>query len=111
MKFGYYLALLSPPPVAVAELWTLGHICTMKLSRPFLGVVIGAAIFLVGICMAYIQIPNYYILNYFPGLWRSRWYWSQVPISLIALCLGIAIIFISLIAGFVSGLIAHLRRR
>jgi len=83
----------------------------MKLSRSIFGVVVGAVIFLLGICMAYIRLPNYYIFDLFPGFWRSEWFWSQMPTSLIAMCLGIAIVVVSLIAGFVSDYISIPRRR
>jgi hypothetical protein len=76
----------------------------MKLSRPFWIVIVGAAMCLAGTAGIY-----YFLL--FPEYWNSSRFWSWNPVIVIAVCLGIILIFAALIFGLVSGLIAHFRRR
>ena len=65
------------------------------MSKPFWGVVFGAAICLAGI------VGVVYFL-YFPQEWGDARFWNWMPISALAVCLGVVVIFTSLIVGFIS---------
>ena len=77
----------------------------MRLSRSFWAVVIGATICLVG--MAGISYFNYIA----PELWGGGSFDFWLPICVIAVCLGMVVICASLVFGFVSGLVRHLRHQ
>jgi hypothetical protein len=73
----------------------------MKFSKSFWGVVAGTAVCLLGtIGVAYFQQD-----------WGGADFWRWFPISVIAVGFCILVIIASLVCGFVSGLLAHFRRR
>jgi hypothetical protein len=63
-------------------------------------VIVGAAI-----CLSGIAGISYFIV--FPEHWGDQSFWTWMPISAVAVGLGIVLIFSSLIFGLVS----HFRRR
>ncbi|HXR04088.1 MAG TPA: hypothetical protein VN836_05205 [Verrucomicrobiae bacterium] len=73
------------------------------MSKPFWGVVAGAAI-----CLAGIAGITYFL--YFPYAWAASSFQDWMPISGLAVCMGIVVIAASLIVGLVSWFITCLRQ-
>ena len=73
----------------------------MKLSKSFWGVVAGAVICLAGTVG----------IAYFQQDWGGSDFWRWFPVSVIAVCLGVLLIFASHISGFISGLVTRFRHK